>query len=346
MYSFQNDYSEGAHPKVLEGLIQANLEQNSGYGLDQHSMKARKSISKRIGSQKVDIHFIPAGTQTNLLLISSCLRPFEAVIAAASGHINVHETGAIESTGHKVIAMSSKDESEENRGKLTERMIQEAMDIHTDEHMVKPRMVYISNSTEYGTVYTKKELAKISHYCRKNELLLFLDGARLGSALVSLKNDLELSDLAEYTDAFYIGGTKNGALCGEALVLCNESLKQEFRYHMKQRGAMFAKGFVLGIQFEVLFEDDLYFELASHANVMAGRIAALFVKNGYQFYAAPQTNQIFVIMSEQQLAGLEGKIGVQFIGKTEGDDCIVRFVTSWATTPDGIDQLAKALGEI
>lgn len=343
MYSFQNDYSEGAHEKVLERLIQANSVSHNGYGLDEDSEKARALLRQKISRQDADIHFIPGGTQTNLLLISSALRPFEAVISADSGHINVHETGAIEATGHKVIAMPCVDDSKRQRGKLTIEQLTEAIDLHTDEHMVKPAMVYLSNSTEYGTVYTKQELTDISKFCRKNGLLLYLDGARLGTALVSEENDLKLSDLAALTDAFYIGGTKNGALCGEALVLCKDELKKDFRFHMKQRGAMFAKGFVLGLQFLALFEDDLYFGLARHANQMAARLAKAFAAKGFSFYAKPQTNQLFLCMSKEEFLWFQERFLCLSVGRTKEGEEIVRFVTSFATTKEGVEELEEAL---
>ena len=278
MYSFMNDYSEGAHPRILELLVQSNFEQNPGYGEDLHSEKAKKYIKNLIQKENVDIHFIPGGTQTNLLVISSFLRPHQCVIAADTGHINVHETGAIEATGHKVVAMPCTD------GKLTSATIQVALDYHKDEHMVQPKMVYISNSTELGTIYSKAELSDINNICRQNGLILFLDGARMGSALTCRENDLELGDIAQLVDVFYIGGTKNGALLGEALVICNADLKKDFRYLIKQRGGLMAKGFVVGMQFEALFQDNLYFELASHANRMAEQIATVIKECGYSFY--------------------------------------------------------------
>ncbi len=248
MISFTNDYSEGAHPKVLELLMKSNLEQNKGYGMDIHCDRAKEYIKKEIRREDVDIHFIPGGTQTNLLVISSFLRPHQCVIAADTGHINVHETGAVEATGHKVLTMPSED------GKLTPSAVRKALESHMDEHMVQPKMVYISDTTELGTVYTKTELTALHEICRDRGLLLFLDGARLASALTCKANDLELWEIARLVDVFYIGGTKNGALLGEALVICREDLKEDFRYMIKQRGAMLAKGFVMGIQFEALFQ--------------------------------------------------------------------------------------------
>ena len=260
MYSFTNDYSEGAHPKVLDLMLKSNFEQNSGYGNDIHCSKARECIKELIHNNDADIHFISGGTQANLLVISSFLRPHQATISADTGHIIGHETGAIEATGHKEISVPGKE------GKLTPESISFGLKQNCEEYTPRPKVVYISNSTELGTVYTKSELTAIHNLCKKENLILFLDGARLGSALTSKMNDLTLKDIAELVDVFYIGGTKNGALLGEALVIIRDDLKEDFRYLMKQRGAMLAKGFVLGMQFQALFEDNLFFELGQYAN--------------------------------------------------------------------------------
>lgn len=335
MYSFVNDYSEGAHPRILEALIKANLEQNIGYGEDIHSDKAKEYIGRIIEREDAEIHFIPGGTQTNLLVISSFLRPHEAVIAADTGHINVHETGAIEATGHKVIAMEAID------GKLTPKVILEALDHHTDEHMVKPKMVYLSSTTEVGTIYTKAELTKIHELCKEKKLYLFLDGARIGSALTSSNNDLELKDIANLVDVFYIGGTKNGALLGEALVLCREEFKDEFRYLIKQRGAMMAKGFIIGIQFEELFRDTLFFDLAKYANTMAERIAEAIKECGYSFDAPTGTNQLFPILPKGVVEKLAMNFTFQTVKELEGGRLVLRLVTSWATTEESVDKLCQ-----
>ncbi|NLJ90126.1 MAG: aminotransferase class V-fold PLP-dependent enzyme [Clostridiales bacterium] len=340
MYSFNNDYSEGAHPKILDRMIKANFEQNTGYTKDIHCMNAAKYIKELIDRKDVDIHFIPGGTQTNLLMISASLRPHQCVISADTGHINVHETGAIEATGHKVVAVATRD------GKLTPLMIQEVLDYHTDEHMVQPRMVYISNSTELGTIYNKAELSALSRFCKQKDLLLFLDGARLGSALTSNSNDLDITDIARLVDAFYIGGTKNGALLGEALVICNDNLKQDFRYIIKQRGALMAKGFVLGLQFEVLFEDDLYFELANHANVMAEKLADIIKQNGYSFYVDPCTNQLFPILPNKVIEELSKDFLFSLQMKLDTDNSVIRLVTSWATKPASIDAFREKLNNL
>ena len=337
MYSFMNDYSEGAHPRVLELLANSNYEQNIGYGEDVHSEKSKEYIKKLIGKEDVDIHYIPGGTLTNLIVVSALLRPHQCVISADTGHINVHETGAIEATGHKVVAMSSID------GKLTPAVIQKALDYHCDEHMVQPKMVYISNSTELGTIYSKAELADIHEICRENGLILFLDGARIGSALTARSNDLILTDIADLVDVFYIGGTKNGALLGEALIICNDNLKNDFRYLIKQRGALMAKGFVMGIQFEALFKDDLYFRLASHANKMAERIAMALKEYGLSFYAPHYTNQLFPIMPNYILERLSEMFDFSIQTKVGEDKSAIRLVTSWATTQESVDSLIEFL---
>jgi len=341
MYSFMNDYSEGAHPRILELLVESNLEQNSGYGEDIHTARAKELIKKYLHKDNADIHFLPGGTQTNLLVISSFLRPHQCVIAADTGHINVHETGAIEATGHKVAAMPCFD------GKLTPAVIQSALDYHTDEHMVQPKMVYISNSTELGTIYTRAELSALHHICKANGLILFLDGARLGSALTCRENDLELGDIAELTDVFYIGGTKNGALLGEALVICREELKEDFRYLIKQRGALMAKGFVTGIQFEALFENNLFFELGAHANEMAQKIAHTLKECGHSFYAPAGTNQLFPILPNDLIEKLEREFIFSLQKKVDDTHTAVRFVTSWATIPKSVEALCEFIrGEV
>jgi len=338
MYSFLNDYSEGAHPRILDALYKLNDEQNIGYGEDDHCRRAKEAIMRHISRDDVDIHFIPGGTQANQLVVSSFLRPHECVIAVDSGHINVHETGAIEATGHKVVIMPHKD------GKLTPDSIEKIIRYHSDEHMVKPGMVYLSNTTELGTIYSKAELIAIRDICNKYGLLLFLDGARLGSALTCDSNDVKISDIAYLTDVFSIGGTKNGALLGEILVITRDNLKEDFRYLIKQRGAMMAKGFVLGIQFEELFRDNLYFSLAKHANEMAKRIAETIKNYGCYFYATPGTNQLFPIMSNTLLKELSKEF--QFMIDHEIDDnyCVIRLVTSWATSEESVDKLCEFIG--
>lgn len=339
MISFRNDYSEVAHPRILQTLLECAHTQNNGYGLDDHSRAAAESIRRLLGKD-ADIHFIPGGTQTNLLAISACLRPYECVLTCDTGHINVHETGAIEATGHKVVTVPHVD------GKLTPEGIRAMFDAHESEHMVKPRMVYLSDSTELGTVYTKSELSAIRRTCDELGLLLFLDGARLGSALCSEQSDLTLADLASLCDLFYVGGTKNGAMLGEALVIMSDALKPDFRYMIKNRGAMLAKGFVTGIQFEVLFEGDepLFFELAGHANRQANKIADALTAKGYDFYATPSgTNQLFPIVTAEKMAELERNFAFNVEMKLPDGRVAIRFVTSWATTDEMVDALIASL---
>ena len=339
MYSFKDDYSEGAHPRILNALIESNLEQTEGYGEDIYTIKAVELLKKRIGRNDIDIHLISGGTQTNLTAISAFLRPHEAAVAADTGHILVHEAGAVEATGHKIISVKVND------GKLNPCHVKAALDAHTDEHMVKPRLVYISNSTEIGSIYYKDELKQLYEFCKKNGLLLYMDGARLGSALCCGGNDLELSDVAELTDAFYIGGTKNGALIGEALVICRDSLREDFRFHMKQKGALLAKGRLLGIQFLGLFRDDLYFELAEHANKMAGLIRDEIEKEGFKFVTYSPSNQIFPILPDRVIAELQKKYAFYIWAKMEDDRSAIRLVTSWATKDEAVSSFISDMKE-
>ncbi len=338
MYCFLNDYSEGAHPRILDALYKLNNEQNTGYGEDVHCRRAKEAIKRHILKDDADIHFVPGGTQANLLVVSSFLRPHECVIAADSGHINVHETGAIEATGHKVVIMPHKD------GKLTPDSIEKVVRYHSDEHMVKPGMVYLSDTTELGTIYSKAELTDIRELCNKHDLILFLDGARLGSALTCDSNDVKVSDLTFLTDVFTIGGTKNGALLGEILVITRDDLKKDFRYLIKQRGAMMAKGFVIGVQFEELFGDNLYFSLAKHANEMAKRIAETLKNYGYYFYATPGTNQLFPIMPNTLLKELSKEFRFMIDHEIDDNYSVIRLVTSWATSVESVDKLCEFIG--
>jgi threonine aldolase len=334
-FSFKNDYSEGAHPNILNRLVETNLLQAEGYGEDYFSNKARKKIHEVLESSNPDIHFVTGGTQANLIIISSLLRPHESVISATTGHINVHEAGAIEATGHKVCVIDTDD------GKLTTKHIQEVINVHEDEHMVKPKLVYISNSTELGTRYTKEELKDISDYCKMNNLYFFLDGARLGSAVAS--SNLELRDLIELVDVFYIGGTKNGALIGEAIVINNDKLKDDFRYLMKQRGALLAKGRIIGIQFLELFTDNLFIELAKKANSAATRLVDGIIKNNYDFLATPETNLIFPIFPNDVIEKLSAEFDFYVIEKINDSTSAVRLVTSWATKNEDIDRFINLL---
>lgn len=335
MYSFKNDYSEGAHPRILDALLRSNMEQEEGYGLDRYSKEAIELLKEKIMNKEVDIHLLQGGTQTNLIAISAFLKPYEAAIAANTGHILVHETGAIEATGHKVISVPSAD------GKINSKDIEKVLNEHVDEHMVKPKLVYISNPTEIGTIYKKEELKELSETCKKNNLILYVDGARLGSALMSESNNMSLSDLATFTDAFYIGATKNGGLMGEALIICNENLKNDFRFSIKQRGGLVAKGRVLGIQFLELFKDNLYFELANHANKMSSIIKESIDECKLDVLITSDTNQLFPIVPNSVLAELEKKYKFTLWERLDEENTVIRIVTSWATKEEKVIELAN-----
>ena len=334
MYSFRNDYSEGAHPKVLQALVDTNLRQTCGYGLDPCCQEAAARIRRLCAAPEAGVHFLVGGTQTNLLAIEALLRPYEAVIAADTGHVNVHETGAIEATGRKVCAVPTPD------GRLTPEHLQSVLSAHSTEHMVVPRLVYLSNTTELGTVYGKAELEALRRFCGEHGLLLYLDGARLGAAMDA--GDLTLPDLAGLTDAFSIGGTKNGALFGEALVFPRPC--PDFRWYMKRRGAMLAKGRLLGLQFQALLEDGLYLQLARHANRMGLRL-----RDGLTALDLPPavdspTNQQFFILPNAAIQRLTAQ-GCAFETDRPVDDgrTCVRFVTSWATPPEAVDGFLSAV---
>ncbi|WP_047127949.1 threonine aldolase family protein [Xanthomonas arboricola] len=331
--SFRNDYSEGAHPRLLQALAQASAEQNAGYGTDRHTARAVALIRSAVAQAQADVHLLVGGTQTNLTAIAAFLRPHQAVIAVEAGHIATHETGAIEATGHKVLTVPALHD------KLTPALIQPVLDVHGNEHMVQPRLVYISNSTESGTIYTRAELDALSRFCRAHDLLLYLDGARLGAALTADGNDLDLPTIAALTDAFYIGGTKNGALLGEALVIVTPALQADFRYLIKQRGALLAKGMVLGTQFATLFEDGLFFALAAHANAMAQRLRSGLLAAGAQFTSDSPTNQQFIAVSAQQAAQLALRYDFERWEVRADGSHVIRFVTSWATTAASVDRL-------
>ena len=335
-YSFKNDYSEGAHPSILNRLIETNLDQQIGYGLDDYCNEARELIQEKI-DKKVNIHFVSGGTQANLIVISSILKPYESVIAAESGHIAVHETGAIEATGHKVNTIATTD------GKLTPKHIAQVLALHTDEHMVKPRLVYISNTTEVGSVYNKAELTAIYDFCQANSLLLFVDGARLSSALTSSKCDLTLNNIANLTDVFYIGGTKNGALIGEAIVINNPKVNEDFRYNIKQKGGMLAKGRLIGIQFAEMFKNDLFFEMGKHANRLAEKLAIGLKAKGFSFLTEPSSNQIFPILPNDVIEKLHKNYEFFVWEKIDENKSAIRLVTSWATLEEKVDQFLENL---
>lgn len=337
LYSFKNDYSEGCHPDLLIALSQNNKSQQIGYGEDYYCLEAAKLIREKCGNEDLSVHFVSGGTQANLLVIAAALMPYESVISASSGHIHVHETGAVEATGHKIQTVSTED------GKLRPVDIQTILDKFEDEHTVKPRLVYISNSTEIGSIYSKKELSDLYHYCKSNSLLLFLDGARLGSALTSTSNDLNLVDIAALTDVFYIGGTKNGALFGEAIVIKNLELKSHFRFHLKQRGALLAKGRALGIQFQELFKNNLFYELGHHANKMAMKLTEAISAQGYTFLTDPVSNQIFPILPNSLIRELNKSFEFYVWKKVDEYHSAIRLVTSWATEEDAVDALINEI---
>ena len=341
MYHFQCDYNEGAHQRILECLMKTNLEQTVGYGEDQYCAEAKKTIRDVLGRNDVDVHFLVGGTQANATVISSVLRPHQGVLCASTGHINVHETGAIEHGGHKVLAIPAVD------GLLSAESIREAMEDHLaedgPEHTVQPGMVYISFSSEVGTVYSLEQLKAISSVCKEYGLPLFIDGARMGYGLASEGCDVTLSDITSLADVFYIGGTKQGALFGEAVVIVNEALKKDFRYFIKQNGGMLAKGRLLGIQFQVLFEDGLYFELSRHAISLALRIRNAFAAKGYEFLVESPSNQQFPILPNDVMERLSKDFMFSVWKKVDASHTAVRFCTSWATSEDAVSALISAL---
>ena len=344
MIYFNCDYLEGAHPAILKKLTETNMEQTVGYSTDPHCDAAREKIKVACHAPDADVHFLVGGTQTNTTVIASILRPYQGVLAAISGHVNVHETGAIESTGHKVLTLPSSD------GKITAQQVEDYYYAHHHddnyEHIVQPGMVYISHPTENRTLYTKDELTAIYHVCRKCGMPLFLDGARLGYGLMSDASDMTLPELAHLCDVFYIGGTKVGALFGEAVVIMNPALKKDFRYMMKQRGAMLAKGRLLGIQFETLFTDDLYFTISRHAIEMAMQIRDIFVSAGYPLLFDSPTNQQYPILPDSHFAELSKQFGFEFWERVDETHCGTRFCSSWATTQESVDALRQAVGAL
>lgn len=339
MIYFNCDYNEGAHDKVMERLRITNMEQTAGYGEDEYCDQAREVIRGLCKDESLMVQFLVGGTQANMTVISSALRPHQGVLSADSGHINVHETGAVESTGHKVLGLPSSD------GKITAKQVEDACRSHIEddsfEHQVQPKMVYISNPTELGTIYSKAELEALSEVCRKFGLYLFMDGARLGYGLTSSENDLDLEQIAKLCDVFYIGGTKVGALFGEAVVISNPSLKEDFRYMIKQKGGMLAKGRLLGVQFLALLEDGLYFEIAKHANELAEDIRGACRRAGYPFLVENPTNQIFVILPDEKLAQLEKHYSFCYQERVDGTHSAVRICTSWATSRESVGKLVK-----
>ena len=340
MLYFENDYCEGAHPAILQKLMETNFEKVSGYGTDPYCASAKEKIRKACDCPEADVYFISGGTQTNAIVIASMLNRWEGVIAAATGHVAGHEAGAIEYTGHKVLGLPQKN------GKLDAETVRDFCKTFfadgNHDHMVFPGMVYISHPTEYGTLYTKAELEALSAVCHEFKLPLFLDGARLGYGLVSKGTDVTLADLARLTDAFYIGGTKVGALCGEAVVFPHGA-PAHFMTMVKQQGALLAKGRLLGIQFDVLFTDDLYTKISENAITTANVLKRALSDKGYKFFMDSPTNQIFVVLSNEQLAALEGKAKFGFWEKYDDTHTVVRIATSWATKMEEIMQLIELM---
>lgn len=341
MILFDCDYNEGAHPKLMERLMQTNLEQTVGYGEDAYCAAAADKIRKACGDEGLAVHFLVGGTQTNMTVIDAALRSHQGALCAVTGHINVHETGAVESCGHKVLPLPGED------GKLTAAQVEETYLAHKNsdsfEHMVQPKLVYISNPTELGTIYSRHELESLYAVCQKYSLYLFMDGARLGYGLAAPDNDLTLAEIAKNTDVFYIGGTKVGALFGEAVVIRNDALKEDFRYIIKQKGGMLAKGRLLGVQFDALFTDNLYMELAAHAIALAEKLRGVFEGKGYGFVAPNHTNQIFVVMPDAHLEQLKAEFGFCYDHRADGEHSVVRFCTSWATKEENVDALIAAV---
>lgn len=339
-FSFKNDYSEGCHLNILTALLNHNSDQQAGYGEDQYSLEAKNLIRQKIKSDS-DIYFVSGGTQANLLVISSILKPYQCVISAATGHILNNETGAIEATGHKILSIDKED------GKLTPEDIIPVLENHKNiPHQVMPKLVYVSNSTELGTVYTLTELEKLSAFCKENHLYIFMDGARMGHGLTAEISDLTLEKVAQLTDVFYLGGTKNGALIGEAIVINNNELRQDFAFNIKQRGALLAKGRLLGIQFLELMKEDLYFELAAHANRQAMKIKKNLKERGAKFLSDTYTNQIFPILSNSLIEKLSEKFEFYVWKKIDDDFSAIRIITSWNTADEPVDEFIEIINEI
>lgn len=339
--SFESDYIEGAHPKILEQLAKTNMEQLSGYGKDTYCDRAKDKIKAACKLPNAQVALLVGGTQTNQIIIDTTLKAYEGVIAASSGHVNTHEAGAIEYTGHKVLGIP------EHNGKIeAQELATFVEDFYNDgnhEHEVFPGMVYISYPTEYGTIYSKKELSEIYSVCQKYKLPLFIDGARLGYGLMSKESDLTISELASLCDIFYIGGTKVGALCGEAVVFTHGNMPDHFENLTKKHGALLAKGRLLGIQFDTLFTDNLYFELARNAIETAEMLKQALNSRGYKFYIDSPTNQQFVILENKKMEELKKQVAFSFWEKYDDTHTVVRFATSWATTKEKVEKLIGLL---
>ena len=344
MILFHNDYNEGCHPTILKALTDTNEVQSDGYGMDPYCREAADKIRKLCNNEQLDVHFLVGGTQTNMTVIDAALRPHQAAIGAETAHIHVHETGAVEATGHKVIAVPSND------GKIAAEQVADVVEKHRNsgcaEHMAQPKLVYISNPTELGTIYSLSELEALSKTCKEYGLYLFLDGARLGYGLTAAGNDVTMEDLARLCDVFYIGGTKCGALFGEAVVISNPVIGEDFRYMIKQHGGMLAKGRLLGLQFDALLTDNLYFEISSHANRLADKIRNTLAELGYPFYVSGVTNQIFPVLPDKLLAELGNEFTFSEERRIDPGHRAVRFCTSWATKEENVDALCMLLRKL
>lgn len=344
MISFENDYVAGAHPKVLERLMQTNLESLPGYGSDPYCESARRKIREACECPQAEVFFLVGGTQTNAVVISAMLQEYEGVVSAQTGHINTHEAGAVEHTGHKVLELPQAD------GKIVPHVLKEYLEAfyqdQNHDHMVFPGMVYLSYPTEYGTLYTKKELQAIYGICNTFHIPLFIDGARLGYGLMSRESDMSLADIAQLCDVFYIGGTKVGALCGEAVVFPKGSVPAHFITTVKRHGALLAKGRLLGVQFDALFTEGLYFEISRHAIDMAQQLKQIMRDAGFKFYPESPTNQQFVILEDNIVDKLKDKAAFSFWEKYDETHTVVRFATSWSTTKEDLDRLKEILADL
>jgi len=341
MYCFINDYSVIAHPNIMKRMAEINLDQHIGYGFDEICKSARHLLRIKIGNPWARVFFVVGGTQANMSVISSLLKSAEAAICANTGHIFVHETGAIEATGHRVITIDTPD------GKLTPALVEKVLSQYKERpHVVKPKLVYISNSTEIGTIYNRAEIKALHDCCKAHNLFFFCDGARIGSALTSEGNDLTLHDFAELTDVFYIGGTKNGALMGEAVIFNDPKMGEDYDMVMKQRGALLAKGWILGLQFYELFKDDLYWDLARHANQMAKKISSAFKDNDFKMLTDSHTNQVFPILTYAQRDKLSEKWGFELWSPIDDEKAAYRFVAAWNTDEEMVEDLCRDIKKL
>ena len=343
MVSFQSDYICGAHPEVLDRLVKTNLEPLPGYGTDRYCESAKEKIREAVGIPEAEVFFLAGGTQTNAVVISTMLEDYEGVIAAQTGHVSAHEAGAVEYTGHEVLELPQAD------GKICAETLRGYLEAYyadeNHEHMTFPGMVYVSHPTEYGTLYSKAELKAVAEICREYGLRLYLDGARLPYGLMSRETDLTLKDIARICDVFYIGGTKAGALCGEAVVFTKNNMPKHFLTSVKKRGALLAKGRLTGVQFDALFTDDLYFRIGRHAIDMAEKLKEIVRNNGLPFFIQSPTNQQFVVLENSRMEKLAEKITFDFWEKKDETHTVVRFATSWSTTENDLAALEEALKE-